>query len=460
MRLSSLRTPPRSGAITPVLASGRSTPSDTGVAQKYPHTFCTPEKLAKHIGGSSRTSPRRPQLKSPQDKPKLAFEGTSTSHDMHREFPLPVASPSQPKLRQSHAFLPFEGESSYRREFVEKDLPRYEQMQPKIEPPVPLNAESSYTRDYTAKELERLVVVEKSPRPQQEFFGETTYRKHYSEKAVPKKLVRQKTAPATLRRTWQEPLEGASTYRTEYTEKPLPEDTRQEIPQEKKVPFQGESSYKRDFVEKELPREVPASRTEKPPLPFYGDTTYRAYHDGKSPPRSNARRKSLPPSSSPRPWADPLGGMSTYRQEFTEKQVPRDKPPEYVVESVARFDGESSYSRDYTEKPIRLEKQPDPISKPRQPFFGETSYRQSYTGKNVTLQPNISQLKHGKRPTPWNDPLNAVSSYSSDYVPHAISIVSPRQEQLASSPDLRDFSTTYSNTFVPKALQSSSSAQL
>lgn len=572
MRLSTLRTPPRSGTITPVLASGRSTPSHVALASKLANAFCTPEKP----GLSSRTSPRSPQLRSPHDKkmkadgrqcmceictcgmhscnckPKLAFEGMTTSREMHREFPLPTNGPSQPKLLQSHKSTPFEGESSYKRDFDEKELPRYEQTEVTIEPTVPLNAESSYTSDYTVKELEKRAPVQRSPRPQQPFFGDTSYREFYAQKPLPERIrpksaegVRRrpweeplegrstykseydqkelpppeapatfehstvafegessyrrtytpkeipkqqapekatkpsqafygettygqqfrerempkimsskKSAPAKVREVWQEPLEGRSTYKMEYTEKPLPKEEVQEIRQEREVPFKGESSYKRDYVEKACSIEVPRSPTTKPSQPFYAETSYRSYHDGKMPSQTVQRKKPAS-ATSPRPWADPLGGTSTYKQEFTEKQVLQEVPPKYVVESGAKFDGESSYKRDYVEKSIQIEKPAASSPRPQQPFFGETSYRHEFSEKHVTVQQNAYKPQIGKRPTPWNDPLNAVSSYSADYRPQPITSDPPRQEQLSSSPDTRDFATTYGKTYVPKAVHSS-----
>merc|ERR1712139_186713 len=93
-----------------------------------------------------------------------------------------------------------------------------------------------------------------------------------------------------------------------------------------------------------------------------------------------------------------------------------DPPQEVVVEPAPPFAGESSYKREYTAK--ELPTQPEVVfnPKPAQPFHGDTAYRQHYTAKPSVRTPRRQKSAPSMSSRPWQEPLGAESTYKREYV--------------------------------------------
>lgn len=492
MYLSALRTPPRSAPITPVLgSSGRSTPKGTSTPSKPPSNGAsqgsshaanalinTPERCARPRRGTIGTSPKSPRLTSPGDKqerihghrcvcemctcgmhrchckPTIPFEGETTSHAMHHEMPLPARRPlpSCPNPSEARPCEPFEGTSTYKREFIERPISLEPPPEVVLETPRPFNGESSYRRDYTEKDLPAVVPAVPIPKPQQAFHGETSYRQHYKEQTVSVKPKRCKSAPSSGRGPWQDPFEGSSTYKTAYVEKVLSHDSPPLVVLEPAQPFVGQSLYNQDFSEKELPRKVPVTPRVKTPQAFYGQTSYRQ-HYGEKPLPKTKRSKSAPSANSlrGRPWEEPLEGMSTYRREFIKQSLPREPQPEAVVQTPQAFVGESSYKRDFTEKALPIETSAVPTPKLPQAFHGETSYRQHYNEKPLSSKSPRTKSAPSICRQPWREPLGGMSTYRREYSEKPLPCEQLR-EVVVQSPVPFEGDSSYKREFTEKQL--------
>jgi len=389
-------------------------------------------------------------------KPAQPFYAETSYGQHYAEKPLTKMTPrlkSAPPSGRRTWEEPLEGMSTYKREYIKRSITREPAQKVVVEPPPPFEGASSYKLDYTEKELPLVPAAVHSKKPAQLFNGETSYRQHYPQKALPKHARREKSAPSTSRRTWEEPLEGMSTYKREYIERTIPREPRKEVVVEPSPPFVGESSYKRDFVEKTIPSPIPVVHRAKPAQAFNGDTSYRQHYSKKPLPKQGARPKSAPPTQ--QPWADPLQGTSTYKSEFVPLQLPSEQNSKYVNEPPPPLEGESSYKREFIAWPLTLETPRSPREKPAQPFHGDTSYREHYPAKFMPARrksPNSARGNRNLGPGFWADPLGATSTYNSAYIKHPIEGPTAPPQPAPGGRDQRDWTTTSGSTYVSKEL--------
>lgn len=252
---------------------------------------------------------------------------------------------------------PFEGKSTYKLDYVEKQLPEMPTpAEPPCQPSPRFEGESSYRQEFVEKKVEQEPVAAPSPKPRQPFYDMTSYKHFHDKKTLPQKLGRQRCTAGesvTPRNAESAPaqahaFEGRSSYKSDFGEKPLPAPHMPAPVRQLQLPFEGESSYRRDFTEKRGRPEPPPEPQAKPQQPFYSETSYRQHFTEKPLPQRPSRGRSAP--TGPRGGTQAFEGASTYRSDYT-PQPPCVTSPERQpgpAPAPDQRDFATTYGRDFT----------------------------------------------------------------------------------------------------------------
>lgn len=239
-----------------------------------------------------------------------------------------------------------------------------------------------------------------------------------------------KSAPPTESHPAGKPLDVVSTYRSEYVELPIAWDIpRDTVAVEPSQPFKGESSYKSEYTKKDLPTPSEVVQVAKPAQTFFGETSYRNQYPAKPLPKAPSKQKSTSDIGECA-RAEPMESVSTYRGTYTEMPIVKDPPqhsivkdpPQHssVVSASQSFEGESTYRAQYTKKDLPKHKETIQTSRPAQPFYGETSYRNHYSPKILpkTLRKKHSAPACGRHFSiqVWQEPLEGESTYKREFI--------------------------------------------
>lgn len=309
--------------------------------------------------------------------------------------------------------LPFEGQSSYRADFVEHPMERGGGFAAGLPSPAHARAYNSDIKFQGSSETRDRFV------------------EHPLERPSPTRLPERTVNPSKF--------DATSSYRAEYTEKPL------------EAPSHPAAS------------QAPAQRYS---APFDGMSETRAVYVAH--PVEVARRGPRPSTSSGREHI-PFTGSTETRDRFVAHEIEAPHAPQVAASPAPRnphrFEATSTYSSDYDEKQadpssLRWEgrgQTPSSSQRPHLPFTGTTETRDRFVPH--PLDRDSMMPSSPLPPAPHVNPhkFDGTSSYRSDFVPKQIEQQPHYRPATASAPqpDSRDFLSESRKEYTPKAMDAS-----
>eukprot|EP00798_Chlamydomonas_sp_ICE-L_P012606 gene12606-15832_t len=302
---------------------------------------------------------------------KGEFYGKTTYNGdfLENQVPVLVGRIKQPNSLKTSSG-PFEGASVYKDNFGKPLAVKRESCAPKAQPLAKgkFDGETMYTASYVPKEVavpEQVRPKDARPMSQQGWYGGlpgTEYGGQFFNKETPHVEPVKATRGGNI--LGKGPFDGSTTNKADYTAFQTPMKDRMIRPNNaiemEKLPFNGESTYAGQYVSKDVPyARVKASNAYVPNgAAFDGTTTSKvAYRDFGMVPTYRGK----PQRSTAFDSKNPFEGQSTYNANYAKMpSVPRTKAKGMAAQPLRTgpFDGVTTYRGDFVEKEIPA-KEPD-----------------------------------------------------------------------------------------------------
>lgn len=253
--------------------------------------------------------------------PSQPFEGESTFTRDFRKYNEPPRKSLRPNEATHMSNMPFDGNTGYRDDYIRHQLQPREQREKELYkgPAVPFEGLSTFARDYTKKQGEKTESCRPPPAAYQSsapLDDLTTFKNDYRRWNGEKPYVHQPDA-------YQKPegdIDLNTTNRLNFKRHPM-QRVAMVKPGEGRVmnpgAFEGLTNYKSDFKPWELNRQMPKVREGWVPNnnPFEGCPTYKAHYIQ----HAIAPPKSMKPDASAMASNAPFDDATMYRTEFVKK---------------------------------------------------------------------------------------------------------------------------------------------
>eukprot|EP00753_Platysulcus_tardus_P009616 PLAT221.4.p1 GENE.PLAT221.4~~PLAT221.4.p1 ORF type:complete len:534 (+),score=117.07 PLAT221.4:66-1604(+) len=291
-------------------------------AEAFP-AFSMEDVAPVHSAAPKRTVP-----------PSLPFEGTSTTRDQYRKW----SGVARPAARKKNSWKPstvkFEGTSTTRDEYkpiAPEDLVgvrKRPQAKPTV-PKLPFEGDTEFQRAYKKWDVAPREAKKKAPyKPSSaKFEGTTTARDDYPAFSMEDMVPTESARPPERSGATGVPFAGVSSTKADYPEWPIEarKPKKKAAYKPSKTRFEGKSTTAEAFPAFNMEDVAPVhsaapKRTVPPSLPFEGTSTTRdQYRKWSGVARPAPKKK----GAGWKPTSDDRDFVSTTRQEYTPKELPR-----------------------------------------------------------------------------------------------------------------------------------------